>query len=76
MLDLDSLSDEDLLFRPVPQSWNILEVLDHVKTTEAGTLIYIKKKLKYGGLKKLHWTAGLLLDTGLLLDPMKILSVS
>ena len=57
--DISQLSEEDLLRRPDDKSWCIIQVLDHVKNTELGTLLYIRKKLKYGGLKNLSWSAGL-----------------
>ena len=58
MNELDQLNEEELHFKTNDKSWNILQVLDHVKNAERGTLIYIGKKLKYGGLKKVHWSAG------------------
>ena len=59
MSELHKLTPEQLLFKPNEGAWNILQVLDHVKNAELGTLIYIKKKLKYGGLKKTNWSAGI-----------------
>lgn len=57
MAELEKLSSENLFFKPDENSWNIMQVLDHVKNAEVGTLRYIRKKMKYGGVKKTNWSA-------------------
>ena len=57
--DISQLSKEDLLRKPNDKTWCIIQVLEHVKNAELGTLLYIRKKLKYGGLKNINWSAGL-----------------
>ncbi|MEQ9424260.1 MAG: DinB family protein [Cyclobacteriaceae bacterium] len=45
--------------KPTTDSWNIIQVLNHVKGAEEGTLGYIKKKLHFGGIPKADFTAPL-----------------
>jgi uncharacterized damage-inducible protein DinB len=40
--------EEELKFRPTPDSWNTLQVLDHIINSEKGTLAYMMKKTSSG----------------------------
>lgn len=42
--ELDTLSQKKLLFKSDPDKWNILQILDHLKTSEKLSVVYIKKK--------------------------------
>ncbi len=58
MQDLKKLESTELNYKSNDKKWNIIQVLNHIKSTEAGTLKYIHKKMKYGGLKMTNWSAG------------------
>jgi len=55
--EIDTLTEEQLIFKPDANSWSIIEVLEHMYLTEKGTFLYIKKQtkradeLKKAGLK-------------------------
>lgn len=42
--DLDSLTISQLQFQKGAEKWNILQILDHVMTSEKLTVLYIKRK--------------------------------
>ncbi|NBC05295.1 MAG: DUF1569 domain-containing protein [Bacteroidetes bacterium] len=42
--ELDNLSQEQLHFRKSPDKWNILQILDHLMTSEKLSVVYIKRK--------------------------------
>ncbi|MDZ7721139.1 MAG: DinB family protein [Balneolaceae bacterium] len=42
--ELDNLSQEQLQFRKSPDKWTILQILDHLKTSEKLSVVYIKRK--------------------------------
>ncbi|MDA0195989.1 MAG: DinB family protein [Bacteroidetes bacterium] len=50
MSELSHLSDEAFHFKPNEHSWSSAQVLNHLIATETGTLQYIRKKMKYGGI--------------------------
>ena len=56
MDELEQLESDALYRRLRPDSWNIIQVLNHVRVAEEGTLGYIKKKMKYGGIKSTDWS--------------------
>lgn len=41
----DSYSTDQLTFKPDPQQWNLLQILDHIVTSEKMSAIYIKRQL-------------------------------
>lgn len=41
----DSLTDEQRAFNPEPDSWNLLQVMRHIVTSERLTLSYIQRKI-------------------------------
>lgn len=41
----DSLTDEQRAFNPVRESWNLLQVMRHIVTSERLTLAYIQRKI-------------------------------
>ncbi|MEX2410811.1 MAG: DinB family protein, partial [Candidatus Paceibacterota bacterium] len=41
----DSLSAEQRAFRPEPDSWNLLQVMRHIVTSERLSLAYIQRKV-------------------------------
>ena len=43
---------EVLSTKPDPNSWSVAEVIDHLRTAESGALMYMSKKLEFGGHKK------------------------
>ena len=45
----DALTSDQLTFSPEPDHWNLLQVLDHIITSEKMSAIYIKRQL--GGKK-------------------------
>lgn len=42
--ELDDLSQEQLHFRRSPDKWTILQILDHLMTSEKLSVVYIKRK--------------------------------
>jgi len=46
--ELDKLSQEQLHFRKAPDKWNILQILDHLMTSEKLSVVYIKRKTSSG----------------------------
>ena len=56
--ELKRLNPEQLSYKQSAESWSIIQVLNHLLATEQGTLGYVKKKLKYGGLKEVNWSSG------------------
>lgn len=46
--DLDLLSQEQLHFRRSPGKWTILQILDHIMTSEKLSVVYIKRKTSSG----------------------------
>ncbi|MCG2588534.1 DinB family protein [Rhodohalobacter sulfatireducens] len=46
--ELDDLSQEKLHFRRSPDKWTILQILDHLMTSEKLSLVYIKRKTSSG----------------------------
>ena len=41
----DSYTTDQLIFKPEPTHWNLLQVLDHIVTSEKTSAIYIKRQL-------------------------------
>lgn len=56
MNELLVLTEDEFHFKPNENSWSASQVLNHLIGVERGTLHYLRKKLKYGGIPK----AGLL----------------
>ena len=42
---LDAFTSDQLEFKPNPDHWNLLQVLDHIVTSEKMSAIYIKRQL-------------------------------
>lgn len=59
MQDIKQFDETQLLYQPNENNWCIIQVLNHLRNTEVGTLRYIQKKVKYGGLKKVNLSSGL-----------------
>ncbi|RMI25172.1 MAG: DinB family protein [Calditrichaeota bacterium] len=50
--ELSALSEAQLNFRPAPEAWSIVEVLNHLFTAEQGALGYMRKKNQAGQLPR------------------------
>ncbi len=57
--EIEKLEESQLNYKSSPEKWCIIQVLNHLKNTEVGTLSYIQKKIKYGGLQNVNWSAGI-----------------
>jgi len=51
------LTETQLHYKPAPNKWSTAEILYHVMLAEKGTLAYVKKKLHYGNIPPVPWTA-------------------
>lgn len=56
---LEKHSEEVLSTKPNANSWSVAEVVDHLRAAENGALMYMSKKLEFGGHKKAAFSAGL-----------------
>ena len=49
---LGAYSDEVLTKKPASDSWSVTETVYHLKVAENGALLYMRKKLEFGGHRK------------------------
>jgi hypothetical protein len=52
-------SSEVLRTKPDSSSWSVAEVFDHLKTAENSALLYMNKKLEFGGHQKAPFSAAI-----------------
>lgn len=56
---LEKHSAEVLSTKPNANEWSVAEVIDHLRTAESGALLYMRKKLEFGGHQKAGIGAGI-----------------
>jgi uncharacterized damage-inducible protein DinB len=49
---LEEFSDDVLTQKPALDSWSVTETIYHLKVAENGALLYLRKKLEFGGHRK------------------------